>query len=342
MTVFDEIREIPILEIADRLGIQVKRKMALCFRGHDKTPSLSFNARGNYFKCFGCEVAGDGLNLVKEYLNLDTVNAIEWVKANYQIRDTGYTAKPTQAEPPKTTKTEEKHRKSYTCIYRDFIDSLPSVEDNGYLTAERGISKAVLDRNEIKSIPDGYDLTLLIRKHGEDALKASGLLTSGFSFSACDFVFPFYRGGEIVYLQGVFRDRGKKYKNLVGRVKPLLYLPKQFSDYRGEVYIAEGVIDALSWIEGGCNAVAIIDASIGEDRLTELDILKPFSCVICGDNDLTGYKAEEKLAEYMLKNFFRVKHQDIQELADGYGITTPIKDGNDLLRAIKAKVGGGK
>jgi len=362
MSVYDEIKEIPILDIAEKLGIQGKRNGALCFKGHDTTPSLSFNTRDNYFNCFGCGVAGDGLNLVKEYLTLDTGKAIEWVKTNFHIREGVSRAKQgirrpefsvalKEAKLPKTTEENyrktptiysENHTKPYTSIYRDFIDSLPSVEDNGYLTAEREISKEVLDRNEIKRIPDGYNLTPIITKHGEDALKASGLVTDGFSFSTCDYVFPFFRDGQIVYLQGVFKDRERKYKNLAGRGKPLLYLPKQFSDYQAEVYIAEGVIDALSWITGGIDAVAIIDASISRDseRLAELGALKPFSCVIIGDNDLTGVKAEAVLAEYMLKHFFRVKHLDIQKLADAYGIKGKIKDANDLLKAIKEKIGG--
>lgn len=333
MSIYDDIREIPILEIADKLGITVKRNQALCFKGHDKKPSLSFNTNKNYFNCFGCNVAGDGLNLVKEYLTLDTGKAIEWVRANFQIKESGDGTPRVKRE---IKQAETPDRGQFAGIYRDFIDSLPSVEESGYLTTRRGISRAVLDRNDIKHIPDGYDLTPIIKKHGE-AVKASGLLSEGFSFVACDYVFPFYQGGQIVYLQGVFKDREKKYKNLTGRAKPLLYLPKQFSEYQGEVYITEGVLDALSFVEAGINAVAIIDAGISGDKLTELNTLKPFACVLCGDNDLTGLKAEAVLAEYMLKNFFKVKHLDIQRLADGYGITSKVKDGNDLLRAIKER-----
>jgi DNA primase len=49
------IKRQSITEAARLLNIEVKRKMSMCYTGHDKNPSLSFNEKEGYFKCFGCD-----------------------------------------------------------------------------------------------------------------------------------------------------------------------------------------------------------------------------------------------------------------------------------------------
>ena len=58
------IKRIAILEVAGRLGIEVKGKKAICFGDHDTDPSLSFVPAKNIWKCFGCDKKGDSITLV--------------------------------------------------------------------------------------------------------------------------------------------------------------------------------------------------------------------------------------------------------------------------------------
>src|SRR5689334_19728381 len=74
-------KEIPIIEIALRLGLAVKGTKSMCFGQHDKqTPSLSFNVRENYWHCFGCGKGGNGIELVKQVLDTDFMGAIRWLQ----------------------------------------------------------------------------------------------------------------------------------------------------------------------------------------------------------------------------------------------------------------------
>jgi len=351
MSIYEQIKEIPITDIAESLGIEARgtgnTKQAYCYNGHDKkTKSLSLNTARNFYNCFGCNEGGDGLELVKNCLKLSKADAIKWTKEKFNITDDGERKPILKSGKAQKNITEyfdtlDKWDTEKTAgIYRAFIDSLPLVSEGSYLIAERGLSKGVLDANDIRHIPQGYNIKAL--GFTEQDLRDSGLLAEGgFTLYNCDYVFPFYRGDKIVYLQGVFKEREKKYKNLTGRAKPLLFLPKAFKGYEGEVYITEGIIDALSGLEAGLNAVAILDANITENtgKLGELEALKHLTCVICGDNDITGVKAERVLYGYMLKHFFTVKHLDIDELRREYRIEERIKDFNDLVRAIKRKVG---
>ena len=64
----DEIKQLPIVTVAERLGIEVNRaSKARCFIGthQDEVPSLHFNQDKNYYHCFGCEAHGDVIELVK-------------------------------------------------------------------------------------------------------------------------------------------------------------------------------------------------------------------------------------------------------------------------------------
>ena len=87
MTNTNHIKEIPILEVAHRLGVQVNRnKKAICFIHSDEDPSLSFNTRENYFKCFGCDETGDVIKLVMLYNNVDFKEALKWFEAEFGLK----------------------------------------------------------------------------------------------------------------------------------------------------------------------------------------------------------------------------------------------------------------
>ena len=82
------IKAIPITDVAERLGIDHKngKTNIPCFKGHDSnTNSLSFNVRDNEFKCFGCGIGGDTLDLVSAKHNIAFKEVIEWFNLNYNI-----------------------------------------------------------------------------------------------------------------------------------------------------------------------------------------------------------------------------------------------------------------
>src|ERR1035438_4329307 len=81
------IKQIPIVEVAKRLGIQVRGTKAMCFSGHDKaSPSLSFLKSRNTWRCFGaCGKHGDGITLVMEKAQVDFKSALEWFARNFAV-----------------------------------------------------------------------------------------------------------------------------------------------------------------------------------------------------------------------------------------------------------------
>jgi len=340
MDKLDKLKAIPILDIAERLGIVTNGKKPIACHLHgEKTPSLYLDYKGtNKFKCFGCDKGGSTIDFILETLNTDIKGVLKWAEekgflaGNYHVNS----ARNHSTNENRGLTDQAKQGKDFSHIYEYFIDLLPFQTKESYLIKERCLSYETLEKNNIKAIDKDYK-NILLEKFSEADLIASGLLAvsqktnqSYFLFWDCDYIFPFYHAEKIIYLQGVFKERAKKYKNLAID-KPFLFLPKQFKDFSSEVFITEGIIDTLSLLTEGLNSVAILDANIQERKLTELEILKPFKNILLGDNDLTGSKAKIKLYTYMLKNFYKVESLDIQSLADKAGIKTKIKDANELL-----------
>ena len=59
-----QLRDLPIEGVAERLGIEVRRHKALCPFHDDHHASLSFNVRTNSYRCFVCDAHGDTIDLV--------------------------------------------------------------------------------------------------------------------------------------------------------------------------------------------------------------------------------------------------------------------------------------
>lgn len=64
--IISRLNELPIEEVADRLGIEVRRHKALCFKHDDHNPSITFSTSKNIYKCWVCGVGGGPIKLVQD------------------------------------------------------------------------------------------------------------------------------------------------------------------------------------------------------------------------------------------------------------------------------------
>lgn len=74
-----KLRDLPIEEVAERLGLQVVRHKCLCPFHDDHHASLSFNLRRNTFRCFVCGASGDNIALVMRFLSFNFQTACRWL-----------------------------------------------------------------------------------------------------------------------------------------------------------------------------------------------------------------------------------------------------------------------
>lgn len=84
--IVDKLNDLPILGVAEKLGISVNSKRTtLCFMHNDRSPSLHFNLRKNTFYCYGCSRGGNVISLVMNGLGLSFVDAAQWLIQAYGI-----------------------------------------------------------------------------------------------------------------------------------------------------------------------------------------------------------------------------------------------------------------
>ncbi|MCR5192277.1 MAG: hypothetical protein K6D59_03135 [Bacteroidales bacterium] len=76
------LRNLPIEEVAERVGLEVIRHKALCPFHDDHHASLSFNTRRNTYRCFVCDAHGGTIDLVMQTLHKDFRQACAWLSNN--------------------------------------------------------------------------------------------------------------------------------------------------------------------------------------------------------------------------------------------------------------------
>jgi DNA primase len=87
-TPVEELKAIPILDVAKRLDLEVHGTRMHCFnRRHEdrKTPSLHFNVAENYFNCFGCEIGGSTIDLVMAASGCTSKRAMQWLEQEFGL-----------------------------------------------------------------------------------------------------------------------------------------------------------------------------------------------------------------------------------------------------------------
>lgn len=386
----DNIKSIDILDVAERLGIQHNngKSNVACFKGHDSnTKSLSFNIKKNEFKCFGCGIGGDPMDLVAARMNCGFKETVEWFSDNYDIenefkqrrkqtvRDVLEKEEKMAAAQVVESKKEEPVKVCDETIIRTaymYFSVFFEKGINGYFKDERGVGNKVIADACIVKI-DSKLISDYVRKNVlfpsefgpyydfiwrifeeigvlsydiPDYIKESGLM----SFKMSSYAIPFYSGNEIIGMQGVNlgiqREKYSKYSYLKDREKPLLYIPPYMQNDDGSiidrvksVFVTEGVIDCLSLVHMGVDAIAMLDSSVTENDARFIEFNRFFYCDIylLLDNDSTGEIAKNKTTSWLQDNYFEARARCIQEIAESIGITEKIKDANELLlKLIKA------
>ena len=74
-----QLRDLPIEGVAERLGLRVRMHKALCPFHDDRHPSLSFRVSKNTYRCFVCGASGGTIDLVMRHLHVDFKEACRWL-----------------------------------------------------------------------------------------------------------------------------------------------------------------------------------------------------------------------------------------------------------------------
>lgn len=317
MNILDELNQVSILQIAEDLGLDVKRQRMICPFHEDDTPSLVLYPHTNSFYCFGCAKTGNSISLYSEIKKMDIKSTIQEMAVEYIP---GFEKHPTYTKKKLPTSnlfdvaairrvqekekpTEEIHSQIYEA-FRNFCLQQKSNELSQSALAylkQRGFTDKTIKDFNLFVIKDYIEVTWYLKQHFATLdLQESGLYNTknNLIFYAHSLIIPYYREGRIVYLQGRVINKpiegANRYCFLNNKPLTLFNADTLKKTRTGEtVYITEGAFDCMRLVQEGKTAVSLGTANIFKKEWAKL--FKRVNVVFYLDNDKAGHKAAEEL-----------------------------------------------
>ncbi len=329
--IIDRLNELPVEDIANKLGLEVKKHTAKCFMHDDQHPSLSFFPRSNTFYCFVCKKGGGPITLVQEFCKCSFQEACLWLGKEFNIwwpndkrlvRPTKKLVRMVHLKPVDERIPFDEEVSTWL-IHKAGL----SYAAKGFLYNERHFEQTVIERLNIKSVTSSKQVVdALINEFGEERSLRSGLVRRGssgpyFYFYTPCLLFPYYeRDGRLVGIQSRYlgdKEDAPRFQFQSSQKTRLFNIPILNEMKRGdELFISEGITDCLALLSAGHNAVAIPSATI----LPENDLiqLKDYILYMYPDNDESGWRAFRELRYFFVNNYSTVRALELPEGTKDY------------------------
>lgn len=162
------LRDLPIEQVAERVGLHVERHKSLCPFHDDHRPSLTFHARSNTFRCFSCGAQGGPIDLVMRRLGMSFPEACRWL-------DGGVTIDPLPISRPRP-REEEAHKPFDAARYARFFEH-PWLSDRArtFLFQERRLDPRVVAWCRLTSWTDRHGTHWLQTPYYDTHMRLVGL-----------------------------------------------------------------------------------------------------------------------------------------------------------------------
>lgn len=313
----DKVRATPIVGVAERLGLKVKKNRCLCIFHDDKTPSMSLSPSRNTYRCWSCGARGDPIDLVRKHLNLSFVEACRWIANESNII--------LQEYKPETTITMTKTSFNAPMLEDILRRARLGLEAQQFLFDERHLDPEVIRSLGIKAInySGQWFLHILSQTYTDAELREAGLKCGSGNKMHCYFFTPCllisYRNvdGELIGLQSRYlgqyihfsepsfqawhervMSKAPRFMFLRGSHPTIYNLPvlKTLTP-DDELWIAEGCSDCWAMLSAGHKAIAIPSATLLTHQNRELlrQYASQQSWHITPDNDEAGEKLYQEL-----------------------------------------------
>lgn len=306
------LKDIPILKVADELGIAHKGKSAKCFMHDDKKPSLGFNTSKNTWKCFVCDKGGDQVTLVMEKLDFPYIDACKWLADRFNIiipEDDGYRKKVIVKKSNFNTKTKTIGKTSSVDVEMiSWIVSHAQLSEmaKDFLFNKRKYKPWVVENLRIGSISDSAKLiNVLVNTFGLDRALKSGIVRRNsrglylFFRTPC-LLFPYTDfEGNVINIQTRYLGTDKNVPrfqflpNTMTRIFNLAILKQTSVDEK--LFISEGITDCIALLSTNRKAVAIPSATLLHDA--DIKLLAPKNLYMYPDKDEAGERLFKNLCD---------------------------------------------
>ena len=232
-----KLRDIPIVEVAQRLGLQVNsRRMCLCPFHDDHHPSMALG-RKNHYRCFVCDAHGDVIDLVMRFLNKTFTEACHWLADESNVILAEYKPKESEPKPFDASRYER-------FFERPFLNE----EARRFLFSERHLDERVVRWCRLTSWRDRQGVPWLQIPYYDEEGRLVGVQNRNLVRGALP-RFRFPQGSEC----GIYN------LPVLKRLHP-----------GDELWIAEGCSDCWALLSAGHKAIAIPSATLLSKKDKEL------------------------------------------------------------------------
>lgn len=289
-----------------------KNHKALCPFHSEKTASFIISEDKQLYHCFGCGAAGNAINFVMNYENLDYIDAVEFLAERYNIDISKFQKGKDQKSTGYYTQFYDILRDAAIYYYKNLRTSDEAMQ---YLQ-KRGISYEVIKTFGLGFSNDAWRDTLnhLSRKYDAKALEKAGLVIQGkdgnnyYDRFRNRIIFPIINPkGKVIGFGGrVMDDSLPKYLNspeteIFNKSQTLygLNLAKNVLQDKKQLIIAEGYMDVIALhVNGFTNAVATLGTALTKEHAR---LMKRYAdeVIICYDSDIAGQKASLRSLEVL-------------------------------------------
>ena len=286
-----------------------------CRNGEGKDgDGIVLNKKTLSYKCFRCGFNGDILDLIGKTFNLPDFKD----QLHKAVEIYGLTQNPSAQAQQAVNIIKNIGISQHSADMSDYFAKChAALKDTSYFTG-RGISQELLDRFNI-----GYDASFTDNGKLKKTMQAVIFPTSTQTYEARNIAvisggagFRYYKHGSASLFNGSALSLEKE--------KP--------------VFIVEGIIDALSVMQAGGQAIGLSSADNYRLLLTELDKIVPAKpLILCFDNDDTGADFQQQLADELDKRHISFLQASKDMIGDYHDPNDRlVKDADGLKNAVAA------
>lgn len=240
------LRDLPIEQVAERVGLHVVRHKSLCPFHDDHRPSLTFHARSNTFRCFSCGAQGGPIDLVMRRLGMSFPEACRWL-------DGGVTIDPLPLSRTRPREEEGAYKPFDAARYGRFFEH-PWLSDRArsFLFQERRLDPRVVAWCRLTSWTDRHGTHWLQTPYYDTQMRLVGLQNRNLDYKKI-------AGAEASSSEPMAQPR---FRFPQGSRCGLYNQPVLLRLRPGEpLWITEGCSDCWAMLSSGRKAVAIPSAT---------------------------------------------------------------------------------
>lgn len=335
-------------DITDVIGsyIKLERKgynyWACCPFHHEKTPSFSVNAGDKYYHCFGCGASGDVITFIKEYENVDFMQAVHILADRAGLEIPAFDDRASEEIALKKRK-KDRLRALMKDAARYYLNNLYSGNANEHLDylAKRGIAPSTMKKFGLGASLDFHSLPSYLRANGYSAEECteSGACAATEEGKLIDamggrLIIPIIDAlGDVIAFGGRLLKKSDraKYKNtrdteIFEKSNNLfninLIKKEKRTDGIPHIILVEGYMDVISLYQAGFHCVG---ASMGTSLTkNQARLLKRYTdnVLISYDGDSAGQNANLRGLDILKREGLKVR---VVPLIDGL-------DPDDIIR----------